>query len=120
MKNKKKLFIGIVITIGTLAVIFCQKYSFCYPLLAKGVVPVYATASDAMTKRKGHLKMMELFPQQSVQVLRIMYTKDDYAIEIRLPDGRSGFVDGEDVSLLGEQKPFSFLPCSILLLRECP
>jgi len=118
MKRKKMLLIAFSLTVATSLALYCQKYSFCYLLLAKDAVPVYATASAAMTDSESY-GIAELFPQQSVPVLRVVDMKHYFILEVRLPDGQSGFVLKGSYALLKGQRPRNYFPCLTPFLRNC-
>jgi len=112
------LLIAFSLTVVTSLAIYCKKYSFCYLLFAKEFVAVYATASAAMADSESY-RIAELFPQQSVPVLRVVDMKHYFILEVRLPDGQSGFVLEGSYTLLKNQRPHNYFPCFTSFLRNC-
>ncbi len=92
---KKKMLISIIIVILLILGIAFSIHRILstngMTLTAEDIVAVYATEKEAMTWPHPDA-MATLSSSQSVPVTKCVDVKSYMIIEIRLPDGRSGFV----------------------------
>jgi hypothetical protein len=72
-------------------------------LVAKGMVPVYATLKDA-TKSPPPPVIAQLLAGESVPVSKCVDVKHYLVYKVRLPDGRDGFVLDGEYSLVRDGK----------------
>jgi len=104
MKNKS-LLIMVFSVIG-----FCfLSLFFIFPrqplfLVAKGMVPVFQTKQDAMPLSK-EKALTSLIPQQKVRLISCIDVKHYLIYEVRLDDGKAGFVNEGDYLIQRDGKP---------------
>lgn len=101
----KRIFIGI----GVAIVVCVAVLFYLYPmkplmLVAVSAVSVFETKSDAMASPEPK-PIVVLSVQQSVEVVKCVDVKHYLIYKVRLPDGRTGYVNVGDYVLQRDGKP---------------
>ena len=107
---KQDLTPKIVIGIGVAIVVCVAVLFYLYPmkplmLVTEGAVPVFETKSDAMASSEPK-PIAVLSVQQSVEVVKCVDVKHYFIYKVRLPDGRTGYVNVGDYVLQRDSKPY--------------
>jgi 2-hydroxychromene-2-carboxylate isomerase len=91
-KNKIKNIIGAIFIIGIVFFWFYMRSPRGMILMTEEIVPVYATEKDALTS-PSPAAIEKLAAGKNVPVIRCVDVKSYYLHEVRLPDGKTGFIN---------------------------
>lgn len=101
--TKKWTALAGVMIAGGLVTMFCLLPEKGLSLVAREVVPVYGTQSEAMAVPAPQA-IAELSAQQAVPVERCIDVKHYLIYRVQLPDGRRGFVNSGEYALMRDGK----------------